>query len=47
MIQIDAIRIRDFRGVRELELSLEQKNFGSAAPTEPARAAWSMPSSLH
>ena len=32
MIQIDAVRIRDFRGVRELELSLERKNFGICGP---------------
>ena len=32
MIQIEAIRIREFRGIRDLQLNLEQKNFGICGP---------------
>lgn len=32
MIQIEAIRIWEFRGIRELELKLDRKNFGICGP---------------
>ena len=32
MIQIEAIRIREFRGIRELKLKLDRKNFGICGP---------------
>lgn len=32
MIRIETIRIREFRGIRELELELDRKNFGICGP---------------
>ncbi len=32
MIRIETIRIREFRGIRELELSLDRENFGICGP---------------
>ena len=32
MIRIEAIKIREFRGIRELELDLDRKNFGICGP---------------